>query len=84
MKNFYLLLVSVCFSVLSIAQNGKKIKVTNITEYNTAVKNAKPGTTITLANGVWKNAELVFEGKGTKENRIFKLQGSNYPIFCIN
>jgi poly(beta-D-mannuronate) lyase len=70
MRNFYLLLVSVCFSVFSTAQNGNKIKVANITEFNSAVKNAKPGTTITLANGAWKNAELVFEGKGTKEQPI--------------
>ncbi|MBU0940724.1 MAG: DUF4957 domain-containing protein [Bacteroidetes bacterium] len=70
MKNFYLVLLTVCLTVSAIAQSQKKIKVNNITEFNLAVKNAKPGTTITLANGVWKNAELVFEGKGTKEQPI--------------
>ncbi|MCL4133784.1 UNVERIFIED_CONTAM: hypothetical protein GTU68_045129 [Idotea baltica] len=44
--------------------------VSNVEEFNTAVKNAQPGTTITLANGVWHDAELVFEGKGTAENPI--------------
>lgn len=44
--------------------------VHNIEEFNEAVKKAKPGTKITLANGVWEDVELVFEGHGTKENPI--------------
>jgi poly(beta-D-mannuronate) lyase len=44
--------------------------VKDVTEFNNAVKNASPGDVITLANGVWENAELVFEGKGTAENPI--------------
>ncbi|MCG9791253.1 chondroitinase-B domain-containing protein [Flavobacterium algicola] len=70
MKNFHLLLVCICFSICSNAQSNKKVKVANLAEFNLAVKNAKPGTTITLANGVWKNTELVFEGKGTKDQPI--------------
>lgn len=48
--------------------NGLLVK--DITEFNNAVKNANPGDVITLANGVWKDAELVFEGKGTEEDPI--------------
>lgn len=48
----------------------KSSLVKNIEEFNQAVANAKPGTTITLANGVWENTELVYTGKGTKENPI--------------
>ncbi|MEN3324801.1 chondroitinase-B domain-containing protein [Mariniflexile soesokkakense] len=44
--------------------------VKDVSEFNEAVKNAKPGDVITLANGVWKDAELVFEGKGTPEKPI--------------
>ncbi|MBK7338583.1 MAG: hypothetical protein IPJ00_21705 [Saprospirales bacterium] len=33
-------------------------------------KQPRPGDIITLANGVWTNAELVFTGKGTAEKPI--------------
>ena len=46
------------------------IKVTNIEELNTALENSKAGDHIVLANGVWKDAEIVFYGKGTKEKPI--------------
>ncbi len=51
-------------------QNEKGKLVNNISEYNTAVLNAKSGDVIVLANGTWKDVELVFEGHGTKENPI--------------
>jgi poly(beta-D-mannuronate) lyase len=51
-------------------QEDKMALVHNISEFNDAVANAKPGNIITLANGVWNNTELVFEGKGTKDNPI--------------
>jgi poly(beta-D-mannuronate) lyase len=35
-----------------------------------AVSKAKPGAVIKLGNGVWKDAELVFEGKGTQDQPI--------------
>ncbi len=44
--------------------------VHNIDEYNRAVAEAEPGQTITLANGIWKDAELLFEGNGTEEKPI--------------
>ena len=44
--------------------------VSTVEEFNTAVAQAKPGAVITLKNGVWKDAELVFEAKGTAENPI--------------
>ncbi|KJD37197.1 alginate lyase [Tamlana sedimentorum] len=50
--------------------NSNALLVKDVTEFNTAVKNANPGDTITLVNGVWKDVELVFEGKGTKEKPI--------------
>ncbi|WP_158979276.1 chondroitinase-B domain-containing protein [Cellulophaga sp. L1A9] len=42
----------------------------NVEEFNEMVKNLQPGDSIVLANGVWKDAELVFEGKGTEEKPI--------------
>ncbi|MBJ7880608.1 DUF4957 domain-containing protein [Gelidibacter salicanalis] len=67
LKQLSLLLISLIFS-WSQSQNNDL--VSTISEFNQAVLNAKPGTTITLANGVWKDAELVFEGIGTKDNPI--------------
>jgi poly(beta-D-mannuronate) lyase len=58
----------IAFSFKSIDPNV--LLVNNISEFNKAVKNANPGDVITLANGIWKDAELVFEGKGTVENPI--------------
>ncbi|QRM88917.1 DUF4957 domain-containing protein [Lacinutrix sp. WUR7] len=44
--------------------------VSNIEELNTAIKNSKPGDNIVLANGVWKDVEIKFTGKGTKDKPI--------------
>ena len=38
--------------------------------YNDAAKNAEPGDTISLANGVWRDFDLVLDAKGTKANPI--------------
>ena len=51
-------------------QGEKQTLVHTIEEYNQAVNDAKPGSTIVLANGVWENVELLFEGKGTAEAPI--------------
>ncbi|MGB5553653.1 MAG: polysaccharide lyase 6 family protein [Flavobacteriaceae bacterium] len=63
---FFLLLLF----VLSSATGQELETVKNVVEFNAAVANAEPGAVITLANGVWKDAELVFEGKGTKDKPI--------------
>ncbi|MCB9331645.1 MAG: DUF4957 domain-containing protein [Lewinellaceae bacterium] len=52
------------------ACTGPTSLVHNTAEFNQAVQNAKPGDKITLANGVWKDAELVFTGTGTAEKPI--------------
>ncbi|MEO1714132.1 MAG: polysaccharide lyase 6 family protein, partial [Bacteroidota bacterium] len=39
-------------------------------EFEAAVAKAQPGDKIILANGIWKDAELVFTGVGTKEQPI--------------
>ena len=46
------------------------VKVENIEELNSAIKNATPGDEIVLANGVWKDVEIKFVGKGTEEKPI--------------
>ena len=44
--------------------------VKNIVEFNEAVANAQPGTTITLADGIWQDVEFVLKGEGTAEQPI--------------
>ena len=63
----------ICIFLLVLSCNSNKSNrnlVKTIEEFEKAVSNAQPGDVITLANGVWKDAELVFEGNGTKENPI--------------
>ena len=58
------------FFVTAVAIAQEEILVSNVSEFNTAVSNAKAGTTIVLANGTWKDAELLFEGQGTAAQTI--------------
>ncbi|RDY60196.1 chondroitinase-B domain-containing protein [Flagellimonas nanhaiensis] len=44
--------------------------VNTMEDFDNAVANAQPGDVIVLANGVWEDAELLFEGNGTKEKPI--------------
>lgn len=65
-KLFFLL-----FSFLLIFNvSSQEIMVQNITEYNKALKSAKPGTTIVLKNGIWKDVRLRAYGKGERDNPI--------------
>lgn len=66
--NIFLLIIASGF--LMYCGNHKKDKVTNIDEFNTAVQLAQPGDEIILANGVWKDAELLLEAKGTTDKPI--------------
>jgi poly(beta-D-mannuronate) lyase len=64
-------IVLVFFTFISCKSlKATKEVVKNVSEFNNAVLNAKPGSTITLANGIWNDAELIFKGNGTKENPI--------------
>ncbi len=44
--------------------------VSNQDEYRDAVKRAKPGDVIVLANGVWRDFEILFTGTGLPEQPI--------------
>ena len=46
------------------------IKVTNIDELNKAIDSCKAGDQIILANGIWKDVQIKFRGKGTIDNPI--------------
>lgn len=83
--------MKICFSALLLgilisctsgnnADSGG-ILAGNIQEFNQAVGQAKPGTIIRLANGIWKDAELLFEGKGNKENPIIVAAQEKGKVF---
>lgn len=54
---------------LTIA-HGQTTVVKNVTEFNSAVSQASPGGTIVLKNGIWENAELVFDADGVEGDSI--------------
>ena len=60
--------------ILLIACSNSKmvnsIKVTNIDELNKAIDSCKAGDQIILANGIWKDVQIKFRGKGTTDNPI--------------
>jgi poly(beta-D-mannuronate) lyase len=72
MKN----LLSLIIFLLLFSCKNEEIEVSstilagNITELNIAIKNAEPGTVITMKDGVWKDTQLKFHGMGTKQKPI--------------
>lgn len=71
-KLLYFLSFFILFSISISCQKSvvSSVLVHNIDEYNNAVTNAKAGDEIVLANGIWKDVELVFKGEGTLDNPI--------------
>jgi len=49
----------------------RKIVVTTQDEYQAAIKIAQPGDMIVLANGTWRDFDLVFQAEGTAEHPIY-------------
>ena len=72
-KTIYILVLA-----LLLVSCGEKTKTTlasattvsNIADLNDAIKDAKPGDNIVLANGTYTDFEIKFRGKGTKDNPI--------------
>lgn len=50
--------------------SDEQILVTTQDEYTKAAKSLSPGQTIVLANGQWDNFEILFSGRGEKDNPI--------------
>lgn len=70
MHNHYLFTFLSLFLWINTAYSQQNIKVRNLEQFNEAVKKVRPGDKVILANGVWKDAELVFVGKGTAKAPI--------------
>ena len=63
----------VCVSTGSLASaqlSAGALLVETQQEYRAATEKLQPGDTIILANGVWKDFEIVFAGKGTVDKPI--------------
>jgi len=56
--------------MFSCSENSKSIIVKSSLELGNAIEQASPGDEIVLANGVWKDVQIKFFGKGTKEQPI--------------
>lgn len=69
-RNSLLLMATLSIIWCGCTKQSSSTLVKTLDEFNAAVKAAQPGTTIKMANGVWKDTELLFEGKGTKEHPI--------------
>ncbi|MGB5447940.1 MAG: polysaccharide lyase 6 family protein [Woeseiaceae bacterium] len=52
------------------ASSAAEIKVNSQQEYRDAVKILQPGDTVVLANGEWRDFEILFLGEGTAEQPI--------------
>jgi len=63
------LMGAICVFAMEAAE-AREILVADQTEYKAAVKSAKPGDSIVLRDGEWRDAQLVFTGTGTAEAPI--------------
>ena len=61
------------FALFSFSQISSAKLVNNIEQFNKAVATVKPGGEIVLANGAWRDVELVFKAKGLP-NKLIELK----------
>ncbi|MFB9052463.1 chondroitinase-B domain-containing protein [Formosa undariae] len=64
-----ILILSILFTVQASAQAGKTM-VNNAKELEEAIKAAKPGDHLVMANGVWTDIIIKFKGVGTEAQPI--------------
>ena len=63
---YFLFILSACGDKANL--NTKKISTPE--ELEVAIKNARAGDNIVLANGIWKDVQIKFTGEGTENNPI--------------
>ena len=67
-KNNLVVFILLFFSIYLFSVN---YKVKNIFQFKQRVKLLVPGDTVILANGVWKDVQLVFKAEGEKNKNIY-------------
>lgn len=65
----FILLTFALLSMIS-CDTVQGVKVKNVKELNEAMATVKPGGKIILANGIWKDAEILLNAKGTENAPI--------------
>ena len=69
--HLYSLVLFFTLSTFSQVSSAKLVK--NIEQFNKAVASVKPGDEIVLANGIWRDVELVLKAKGSA-NKVIELK----------
>jgi poly(beta-D-mannuronate) lyase len=70
MRNLFFYSIAFLLLTLTRMEANTSTKVKTPEELKTAIKNAKAGDEIILANGIWKDIQIRFYGNGTKEAPI--------------
>jgi poly(beta-D-mannuronate) lyase len=61
-------MISVVLLSMISCKQGQNLKVKDVKEMVQALAVVQPGGKIILANGVWKDAELLLNAKGTEKH----------------
>lgn len=70
-KILFCILLSISFYACNNNASKKNNSIiSSVDAFNEALKTIQPGDSIVLSKGIWKDAELLFEAKGTKEKPI--------------
>ncbi|MDF9799273.1 poly(beta-D-mannuronate) lyase [Catalinimonas alkaloidigena] len=69
-RTTYLLIIILVSSLLNSCKSTGPSLVKDEEELEKAIADARPGSTITLANGIWKDTEIEFVGEGKKDSLI--------------
>ena len=78
----YIYFLSAFFILVSCQENSvNSIKVSNKEELNKALENVNPGDEIILSNGIWKDVEIKFRGKGEKDKPIVLRAENDGSVF---
>jgi poly(beta-D-mannuronate) lyase len=76
---------SIAFICLFIFQScekqGEVTIVSTLEELNKSIETAKAGDHIVMANGIWKDAEIKFQGEGTAEKPIVLRAQTDGKVF---
>jgi poly(beta-D-mannuronate) lyase len=67
---FALPLATILIAVAAGVAQGKTLNVTNHAELNAAMKNARPGDSIVMADGAWRDAVINFSAQVTAEQPV--------------
>jgi poly(beta-D-mannuronate) lyase len=83
MSNTYKYLLIISLSLFVIESFAENYLVKTIDEFNSTIKRLTPGDTVTLANGRWRDASIIFQTNGKKNNPIIlRSESPGKVILC--